>query len=166
MVDWTLITDAASSNAFATAINGTSRAFSGLTAPGSAINYAAPLFTGNGFEGARWVIDVSGDGSQNDGANTPTARNNFLAIASGSEGLTKGINGLAIDEVNSTIVFDWYNANIQGGANAFVIAANFNNFSSAVATKIGREITVPEPSVLALLGLGLAGLGFMRRRKA
>ena len=43
-VGWTHITDAASSSAFATAIATATRNFSGLTAPGSAINFATPLF--------------------------------------------------------------------------------------------------------------------------
>jgi len=166
LVNWTHVTDANSATTFADAIAATSRAYSGLTAPGSAINYAAPSFSQNGYEGARWVIDVSGDGAQNDGANTVNARDSFLGSA--PTGVSAAVNGLAI--LGESGLLSWYQNNIMGGTNAFVIAANgFADFENAVKTKIGREIhegggNVPEPATLALVGLGLLGAGAARRK--
>jgi len=67
-VGWTVIdctggaaACAASANAFAAAVNATSRTYAGLTAPGSAINFVTPGFASNGIDGLRQVIDVSGE---------------------------------------------------------------------------------------------------------
>ena len=116
-VGWTLITNATQASAFAAAISGTTRSFSGSTAPGSALNWATPLFSNNGFEGLREVIDVSGDGSQNDGSSTSAARN--AALLAGVD----AINGLPILGSEAGLE-TWYQNNIRGGTGSFVLAAN------------------------------------------
>jgi X-X-X-Leu-X-X-Gly heptad repeat protein len=161
---WYHLTDAASSIAFGNLINGFGRAFSGQTAPGSAINFILPQFANNDFVGTRQVIDVSGDGAQNDGANTLAARN--AALAAG----VNQINGLPI--LGETGLLAWYQNNIQGGTGSFTIpAATFQDFEQAVLTKLTFEITgttvIPVPAALPLLASGLIALGWLgRRRKA
>jgi hypothetical protein len=161
-VGWTHLTGAASANAFATAIAGSARNFSGSTATGSAIAFGANQLSlvNNGFEGLRNVIDISGDGVQNAGVNTAAA-----AAAAFGAGIT--VNGLAI-QTDFPALGVWYAANITGpGGGQLFIADNFQDFGDAVSEKIGREITpVPEPGTLILIGSGLAALGVRRRRQS
>jgi hypothetical protein len=167
LVDWTLIDSYASSQTFASAIGATTRAGGeayNLTAPGSAINYSAGLFIDNGYDGTRNVIDVSGDGSRNDGAITATARD-----AAFSNGIS--INGLVI-EGSEAGLFNWYVNNVQIGPNSFVIAASgFDTFGTAVSDKLEREIinppnVIPEPTTMLLFGTGLAGLVAVGRKRS
>ena len=160
-VGWTLVNSAASSAAFASLIAATSRPFSGNTAPGSALNYAAPLFFSNSFNSAKQIIDVSGDGAENEGANTLAARNAALAL-----GIDQ-INGLPILGESGLLAF--YQNNIQGGAGSFTqAAASFNDFDAAIKAKIGKELTggVPEPATWAMMVLGFGAVGFSLRRRS
>lgn len=159
-VGWTLITNVSQANAFAATLNSVTRAFSGNTATGNAIQFAASTFAGLSSIGVtsvdRKVIDVSGDGQENNGINTITARNNALA-----GGITT-INGLAIGPVS---LGTWYQNNIVGGANAFMVRVDsFDDFAAAIEQKLAREINaVPVPAGVYLAGIGIICLAGYRR---
>lgn len=165
-VGWTHLTNAASASAFAAAIAAAPRAYSGLTAIGSAINFGVASAEGNAFVGAKKVLDVSGDGTSNDGPSVTAARD--AAVLAGFT-----INGLAIGPAS---LLTYYTNNVIGGPGAFAIGVtSFTDLEAAIATKLFREITealVPEPATIAQGGLALlcvgmyAGARRWRRRTA
>ena len=169
-VDWTLIDSTTTAAQFATDIGNAARPFSGFTAPGSVLDFGAPLFTDNGFEGDTLIIDVSGDGAQNEGSDTATARDNALAGTGGNDAIDR-INGLPI--LGEPGLQDFYADNIVGGIDAFLVAAaSFQDFETALEQKLVGEITgeppnteIPLPASMVMLLSALGGLGFLGRRR-
>ena len=133
-IDWQMVRDPSSAEAFAGEIDNTPRyLIGGGTAIGGAVNFSAHQLRINGFEGRRKVIDVSGDGRTNQGSNPARARDDAVA-----EGIT--INGLAI--LNEDALVDrHYLANVIGGTGSFVMNADdYSDFARAIVEKLIKEI--------------------------
>lgn len=145
LVDWTVISDEQSARAFTRQLDG----YDGLTGRGTsisgALDIAMQLFAMNPFRGNRRVIDVSGDGPNNQGLSMVYYRDYVV-----SKGVT--INGLPILTLqgNGNGVSDldvYYRECVIGGPGAFVIAAeNFATFADAILRKMILEIAEAEPT--------------------
>jgi hypothetical protein len=144
VIGWMLIEGPADATAFAARLEGMPPVSARWTSISGAIDFAVPLFDGNGYLGDRHVIDVSGDGPNNRGRLVTEARD--AAVARGIV-----INGLPIlndrpqpfvmptpvDEVLDR----YYKENVIGGPGAFVIPAqSFADFRLAILSKLIREI--------------------------
>jgi hypothetical protein len=111
------------------------------TSISGALAFSAGLFENNGFRGIRRVIDVSGDGTNNQGLIVTTVRDEVIA-----KGIT--INGLPImlkePAPNSIDIKDldiYYEDCVIGGPGAFVIPIRERErFKDAIRTKLVLDI--------------------------
>lgn len=142
VIDWTLIADEASALAFADRLAQDTPIPERRTSITKALTFARGWFDGNGFEGTRRVVDVSGDGPNNWGGLVTEARDAAVA-----DGIT--INGLPIlDTVlgpfatfNIPDLDLYYRECVIGGTGAFyVVAEGFDDFPRAVRRKLILEI--------------------------
>jgi hypothetical protein len=144
VIDWTLVKDERSANAFAAAIEDTPRQlFSGGTSISGAIDHAATLLLNSDYPGARRTIDVSGDGANNRGRPAHLARDDAVRA-----GIT--INGLPILALEPGLDRYYYD-NVIGGPGAFMVTAQtYETFAEAVLKKLITEIAVGPSSEAAI----------------
>ena len=149
VVDWHLIVDERSAAAFAQKLIEAPIFTAAWTSISGAINYALPLFGKNGYSGVRQVIDLSGDGPNNEGEKMPTARDRAVAA-----GVT--VNGLPIvNDRPSPFGFPaykdldlYYIACVIGGPGGFIVVADTHqDFTRAIRKKLILEIAnrTPDP---------------------
>jgi hypothetical protein len=141
VVDWMVVEDETSAREFGGRLVGAPRRATGTNAIGAAILKGLALIEGNGFEGARKVIDVSGDSIWN--PRPPTiAQARDAAI-----GQEVVVNGLAIlcegcsGRPGVGNLEEDFTERLIGGPGAFVVTANGREaFAAAVRRKLILEI--------------------------
>ena len=138
VVPWTLLKDRASVLAFAAAVEDTPRRlFSGGTSISGAIDHAMRLLPTSPYQGAKRVIDVSGDGSNNRGRPVTDARDD--AVRAGV--IINGLPILSLEPYLDKYYFDY----VIGGPGSFMIPAeSYEKFADAVLRKLVLEIAALE----------------------
>jgi len=146
IIPWRLIDGPETADAVANEILKTPIRRASRTSISGAINFAMPLFDENPFKGARRVIDISGDGPNNNGEPVTIARDAALA-----KGIT--INGLPImvkEPSYSTMDIEnldfYYEDCVIGGPGSFVVAIkDRDKFKDAIRTKLLLEVAGRTP---------------------
>ena len=165
IIPWRVIDGPETADAVANEIMRTPVRRGSRTSISGAIYFAMPLFEDNPYRGLRRVIDISGDGPNNNGAPVVEAR-----AAAMEKGIT--INGLPImvkEPSYSTMDIDnldWYYEDcVIGGPGSFVVSIkDRDKFREAIRTKLVLEVagrtperpTVPvaekEPRIPCMIG--------------
>ena len=146
IVPWRLIDGPESADGFAADIARARYTRASRTSISGALLFGMPLFEGSGYRGLRRVIDVSGDGVNNNGPLVTVARDEVLA-----KGVT--INGLPIMiKRPSTATMDieeldiYFEDCVIGGPGSFVIPIkDRSQFKEAIRTKLVLEIAGRTP---------------------
>lgn len=150
VVDWTVIHDRTSAEAFAAALQAAPRRAEGYNSIGAAIRYAHGLIGGNRYRGLRRVIDIAADGPDIGAPRAAIARDEAAA-----EDIT--INGLVIESAFYTDFMSpiplpqHFAEQVIGGPGAFVMVAHsMEDFRDVLLAKLVREISdqgVPHPQL-------------------
>jgi hypothetical protein len=151
IVPWRVVESPETADAFAADIARAKYTRASRTSISGALMFAAPLFDASGYRGVRRVIDVSGDGVNNNGPPVAPVRDEVLA-----KGIT--INGLPIMlkrpnpgmiDIDNLDVY--YEDCVIGGPGAFVIPIKLRDqFKEAIRTKLIQEVAgrVSKPRVV------------------
>jgi Protein of unknown function (DUF1194) len=150
VVNWTIIRDRASAQAFAEQLLAAPRRAEGYNSIGAAIRYARNLIDNNRFEGLRRVIDIAADGPDIGAPKAAVARDEAVA-----EDIT--INGLVIESAFYTDFMSpiplpqHFAEQVIGGPGAFVtVAHTMADFRDVLLDKLVREISArdqPRPQL-------------------
>jgi hypothetical protein len=155
IIPWRLIDGPETADAVANEIMNTPIRRASRTSISGAIYFAMPLFDEDPYRGLRRVIDISGDGPNNNGAPVTGARD---------EALQKGIviNGLPImvkEPSYSTMDIDnldWYYEDcVIGGPGSFVVSIkDRDKFKEAIRAKLLLEVAgrTPERRIVPVAG--------------
>ncbi len=142
-LDWQVVRDPGSAEAFARKLAAMPRALDGFTDIHGAISFSTRQLLDNSYRGARLTIDVSGDGTSD--KRSPAPARDFAV----GQGIT--INGLVIfshehdlGDLARFALQAHYHKEVIGGPGAFLMSAHrFRNFAEAIEKKLVREILGP-----------------------
>ena len=152
IIPWRVIDGPESADAVSAEIMKTPVRRGSSTSISGAINFALQLFEENPYRGLRRVIDISGDGPNNDGAPVTDARDAALAkgiIINGLPIMVKEPSYLTTDIENLDL---YYEDCVIGGPGAFIMTIkDREKFQEAIRTKLVLEVAglTPERGIVA-----------------
>ena len=150
VIDWTIVSDAASARKIGDQMLELPRSFADRTSISAGLEFSFAQLERSPYKAARRTIDVSGDGTNNSGRDIASVRDEVTA-----KGVT--VNGLVIlsdsplpwnpEHTNPPGgLGEYYRRNVIGGPGAFVLVAeNHDSFGQAIVKKMIAEIAWNAP---------------------
>ena len=146
LVDWTLVDGPESAAALAGKLAAAPYRRASRTSVSGAIDASLALFENNGFDGFRRVIDVSGDGPNNDGRLVTAARDEAVAQGVTINGLPLLIRPVRAAYMDIEDLDIYYRDCVIGGPGSFMIPVRDGTaFVDATRTKLVMEIAGLQP---------------------
>jgi len=149
IVPWTVVSDAASAAAFSARLASAPIAGHRRTSISNALTFSAALFEHSGFSGTRQVIDISGDGPNNQGPGVEAARDAVLergVVINGLPVVLKYGTPAGFFEIPDLDAY--YEDCVIGGFGAFIVSVRApDEFASAIRRKMVMEIAGTTPAL-------------------
>lgn len=151
VVPWTVIATPEDAAAVADRLTASVPNSARRTSISAALEFAGDLFAESGFAGVKRVVDVSGDGPNNQGALVTEARDRLVAQGVTINGLPLMTTGGFLSPFDVKELDRYYTECVIGGPGAFVVPVNeWAQFPEAVRRKLVLELAQTElPVVLA-----------------
>lgn len=153
IVPWQVISSPSDAAAFVKQMTANPPRSARRTSIAAALDFTAQLFDDSGFRGMKRVIDVSGDGPNNQGDMVEAARNRVT-----QKGIT--INGLPLMTSRNGMITpydisdldNYYTDCVIGGPGAFMIPVNsWSQFPEAIRRKLVLELAGPGSRSYAMM---------------
>lgn len=146
VVPWTRISSEAEAQAFVAQMTANPPQSARRTSISGALLYADKLFDDNGFRGLKRVIDVSGDGPNNQGEPVDLTRDGIIAKGITINGLPLMTSGGFASSFDVDDLDLYYQNCVIGGPGAFVIPVNdWAQFPEAIRRKLVLELAGVPP---------------------
>lgn len=144
IIPWTIIETAEDANRVADTLTATPPSSARRTSISSALEFGADLFAESPFRGMKRVIDVSGDGPNNQGAPVAYVRDEVAAQGIVINGLPLMTNGGMSTPYDVEDLDEYYADCVITGPGAFVIPVNeWSQFPEAIRRKLVLELAAP-----------------------
>jgi len=147
LVDWTLLDSEAAILAFTRRLADAPISISRRTSISGAIRFAIPMYGRNPYVAERKVLDISGDGSNNDGGLVTEVRHDALKeriIINGLPIMNGRPNPFGFPAEND--LDKYYLHCVTGGPRSFVeVARSFEDFPRAIRKKLLQEVADTGP---------------------
>ncbi|NGO50136.1 DUF1194 domain-containing protein [Allomesorhizobium camelthorni] len=141
VVPWTAIATRSDAERFVRQLSANPPSSARRTSISGALDFGGDLFAESGFQGMKRVIDISGDGPNNQGSPVTGARDALIAQGITINGLPLMTNGGLASAYDVENLDLYYQDCVIGGPGAFMIPVNdWSQFPEAVRRKLVLEL--------------------------